>query len=205
MTRPQQHNPNSTSADARPKPSVQLALDGKPVYLFNFLAMVKVTREEQDMSGQASSTKKSDKGVKAKEIAITGLIPFREKQWLADLFNLAEATDGKGEQKKYRITNISAEAVNMREVQFSGDISASEQTVQGWTVSFTLREVNSVAEKKEQRTKKPTAKVQGEKAPAAKQSATKPAATANATEKAKSSPPPEDNSFWARINRAIGE
>lgn len=201
--------------NARPKPSVQLALNGKPVYLHNFIATVKVSREEEDMSGQKSSTKKSDKGVKAKEISITGLIPFRYKEWLSDLFSLAEATDSKGEQVKYRITNISAEAVNMREVQFSGEISASEQSVQGWTVSFTLREVNSVAEKKEQRTKKPKAKVQKEKAPVAKGKAVGSAVgAANAPEaNNKNSRPsttpkqekPEDNSIWAKINSAIGE
>ncbi|MGX2949385.1 baseplate complex protein [Ursidibacter sp. B-7004-1] len=189
------------NSDGRPKPSVQLALDGKPVYLHNFLATVKVSREEKDMSGQKSSTKKSDKGVKAKEISITGLIPFREKKWLTDLFTLAEATTGKNEQKKYRITNVSAEAINMREVQFSGDISAVEQNVQGWSVSFTLREVNSVAEKKEQRAKKPQAKVQSEKAPMAKPQNTgyqqSKSEDVKGTEK--------DDSFWGKLNNAIGE
>lgn len=154
-------------------PSVQLALDGKPIHLLNFLATVKVSREEQDMSGQKSSTKRSDKGVKAKEISITGLIPFRNKEWLRNLFLLAETSNSKGEQKIYRITNSSAEIINMREVQFSGDVSATEQNVHGWNVSFTLKEVNSVAEKKEKRTKKPKVKVQKEKAPVAKTAITK--------------------------------
>lgn len=195
------YNDKSQPKDNRPKPSVQLALDGKPVYLFNFLATVKVSREEEDMSGQKSSTKKSDKGVKAKELAVTGLIPFREKKWLSDLFQLAEATDGKGEQKKYRVTNISAEAVNMREVQFSGEISANEQAVQGWTVAFTLREVNSVAEKKEQRQQKPKAKVQSEKAPVA---TPKQGNTPTATE-SKAAEQPKDDSFWAALDKGIGE
>lgn len=190
-----------TNNHFRPKPSVQLALNGKPIYLFNFLATAKVSRQEQDMSGQKSSTKKSDKGVKAKEITITGLIPFREKTWLTDLFALAEATDSKGEQVKYRLTNITAESINMREVQFSGEITAVEQSVQGWNVSFTLREVNSVAEKKEQRTKKPKAKVQGEKAPAAGG-----AAESKTQQNAKSeNQQKKDESFWGKLNEAIGE
>lgn len=194
-------SPSSTrSQTERPRPSVQLALNGKPVYLYNFLATVKVTREEQDMSGQKSSTQKSDKGVKAKEITITGLIPFRDRAWLNDLFALAEAVDEKGEQMKYRITNISAEAINMREVQFSGEVAAVEQSVQGWNVSFTLREVNSVAEKKEQRHKKPKAKVQSEKAPAAGTTeTTKPNGAKTEAEK------PKDDSFWGKLNEAIGE
>ena len=120
------------------------------------------------MSGQKSSTKRSDKGVKAKEISISGLIPFRNKEWLRNLFKLAEATDSKGKPKTFRITNSAAEIISMREVQFSGDVSATEQQVHGWIVSFTLKEVNSVAEKKEQRMKKPKAKVQSEKAPISK-------------------------------------
>lgn len=159
-----------TPTQAR-NPSVQLALNGTPIYLHNIMMSVSVKREEKDMSGQKSSTKKSDKGVKAKELNVTGFIPYARKEWLTDLFNLAESEDGKGEQSKYRVSCTIAEAVNMREVQFSGEVTASEQSGQlGWAISFTLREVNSVAEKKDQRKQKPKAKAQGEKAPAAQSS-----------------------------------
>lgn len=155
-------------------PSVQLALNGTPIYLNNILMSVSVKREEKDMSGQKSSTKKSDKGVKAKELNVTGFIPYSQKEWLTKLFNFAESEDGKGEQSKYRVSCTVAEAVNMREVQFSGEVSATEQSGQlGWAISFTLREVNSVAEKKEQRKKKPKAKAQGEKATTAQSSTNK--------------------------------
>lgn len=157
-----------TSTQAR-NPSVQLVLNGTPIYLNNILMSVSVKREEKDMSGQKSSTKKSDKGVKAKELSVTGFIPYNRKEWLTQLFNLAEAETGKGEQTKYRVSCTVAEAVNMREVQFSGEVSATEQNGQlGWSISFRLREVNSVAEKKDQRRQKPKAKAQGENAPVAK-------------------------------------
>lgn len=165
-----QRQPTQANQGYVPKrnPSVQLALNGAPIYLHNILMTVSVKREEKDMSGQKSSTKKSDKGVKAKELSVTGFIPYNRKEWLTQLFNLAESEDGKGEQSKYRVSCTVAEAVNMREVQFSGEVSATEQNGQlGWAISFTLREVNSVAEKKDQRKKKPKAKVQGEKAPTA--------------------------------------
>lgn len=159
-----------TPTQAR-NPSVQLALNGTPIYLHNIMMSVSVKREEKDMSGQKSSTKKSDKGVKAKELNVTGFIPYARKEWLTDLFNLAESEDGKGEQSKYRVSCTIAEAVNMREVQFSGEVTAAEQSGQlGWAISFTLREVNSVAEKKDQRKQKPKAKAQGEKAPTAQSS-----------------------------------
>lgn len=144
-------------------PSVQLALNGKPIYLREFSATVSVKREEEDMSGQESSTQKSDKGMKAKELTISGVVPYRNPEWLSEIFQLAEATDKKGELVKYRITNFTANSVNMREGYFGGEISASEETVQGWKVSFKLTEQNSVAEKKAKRKKKPKAKVQDEK------------------------------------------
>ncbi|WP_288533765.1 hypothetical protein [uncultured Haemophilus sp.] len=189
-------------------PSVQLALNGTPIYLNNILMSVSVKREEKDMSGQKSSTKKSDKGVKAKELNVTGFIPYARREWLTDLFNLAESEDGKGEQSKYRVSCTIAEAVNMREVQFSGEVTAAEQSGQlGWAISFTLREVNSVAEKKDQRKKKPKAKAQGEKAPAAKSSNAQ-GGNQSAVEKggkSEQSQTKQDDSFWGKIDKELGE
>lgn len=189
-------------------PSVQLALNGTPIYLNNILMSVSVKREEKDMSGQKSSTKKSDKGVKAKELNVTGFIPYARREWLTDLFNLAESEDGKGEQSKYRVSCTIAEAVNMREVQFSGEVTAAEQSGQlGWSISFTLREVNSVAEKKDQRKQKPKAKAQGEKAPAAKSSNAQ-GGNQSAVEKggkSEQSQTKQDDSFWGKIDRELGK
>lgn len=189
-------------------PSVQLALNGTPIYLNNILMSVSVKREEKDMSGQKSSTKKSDKGVKAKELNVTGFIPYSQQEWLTKLFNLAESEDGKGEQSKYRVSCTIAEAVNMREVQFSGEVSAIEQNGQlGWAISFTLREVNSVAEKKDQRKKKPKAKAQGEKAPAAKSSNAQ-GGNQSAVEKggkSEQSQTKQDDSFWGKIDKDLGK
>ncbi|MFZ7174707.1 hypothetical protein ACLSYX_07810 [[Pasteurella] aerogenes] len=189
-------------------PSVQLALNGKPIYLNNILISISLRREEKDMSGQKSSTKKSDKGIKAKELSVSGLIPYNRREWLTELFKLAEAEDGKGEQEKFRVSCVTAETVNMREVQFSETISAQElQDKLAWQVSFTLREINSVAEKKEQRKPKPKAKVQSENAPeaGAKQSINSAQSvkdnssdTSNSTQQTE-----EDNSIWAKINKAL--
>lgn len=169
-------------------PSVQLALNGKPVYLMEFMASVKVIRENEDMSGQASGTAKADKGVKAKELSVTGMIPFRRAKWLTHLFQLAEATDKTGKQIVYRIANMSAKAVNMREGVFSGEVTADEQRVQGWLVSFKLVEQNSVSEKKAKTKEKPTAKTQSEKGKD-KTKATKPKTEKAKAEKAKTTKP----------------
>ena len=152
-------------------PSVQLALNGTPIYMHNLMTSVSVKREQKDMSGSKSSTKNSEKGVKAKELQVSGIIPYERKEWLTTLFNLAEAETGKGEQAKYRVSSVTAEAVNMREVQFADTVNAQEMENRlAWQVSFTLREVNSVAEKKEARKAKPQVKTQGEKAPVAQSS-----------------------------------
>ena len=122
-------------------PAIQLALNGQPIYLREFRANVSVNRENEDMSGQKSTTKKAEKGVKSKTLSVTGVIPYRNADWLKTLFKLAEA-EGKGGQVKYRISNITAQAVNMREGMFS------------W------KEVNSVAEKTANRQAKPKTKKQ---------------------------------------------
>ncbi|TCJ98842.1 hypothetical protein EV694_1269 [Volucribacter psittacicida] len=179
------------------KPSVQLALNGTPIYLNNIIMSLSVKREEKDMSGQKSSTKKSDKGIKAKELTVNGIIPYKCKEWLTDLFKLAEAEDEKGEQVKYRVSAIIAESVNMREVTFSDSITATEQqNNMAWQISFTLREVNSIAEKKEARKAKPQAKVQSEQAPVAKP---------QTEQTQESQPEQEDNSFWKTLDDAVGK
>ena len=138
-------------------PAIQLALNGQPIYLREFRANVSVNRENEDMSGQKSTTKKAEKGVKSKTLSVTGVIPYRNADWLKTLFKLAEA-EGKGGQVKYRISNITAQAV--REGMFDGEVSAQEQDVMGWRVSFSLKEVNSVAEKTANRQAKPKTKKQ---------------------------------------------
>ncbi|OOF58935.1 hypothetical protein [Rodentibacter myodis] len=199
----QSQQTNQGASVPKRNPSVQLALNGTPIYLHNILMTVSVKREEKDMSGQKSSTKKSDKGVKAKELSVTGFIPYNHKEWLTQLFNLAESEDGKGEQSKYRVSCTVAEAVNMREVQFSGEVTATEQNGQlGWVVSFTLREVNSVAEKKDQRKKKPKAKVQSEKAPTAQNTNKSAVENSGKSDETKQE---KDDSVWAKINNAIGD
>lgn len=140
-------------------PSIQLALNGQPIYLREFRASVSVSRENEDMSGQKSSTKKAEKGVKSKKLTVTGVIPYRNAEWLQTIFKLAEAESGGG-QAKYRISNITAQTVNMREGVFDGEVTADEQDVQGWRVSFSLKETNSVAEKTANRKAKPKTKKQ---------------------------------------------
>lgn len=115
----------------------------------------------EDASGQSSSTDSAETGIKAKMLSISGFVPFRDQQQLTDLFKLAEATDG-GARETYRISNKTAEALGIKQVKFSSKIEAVEQeTTRQWNVSFTLAEVRSVPQKKEERAPQPAAAQQG--------------------------------------------
>lgn len=188
------------NAQQQRNPAVWLALNGEPIYLLNPIITVSITREEKDMSGQKSSTKKSEKGVKAKEMTVSGLIPYRRKEWLEKLFSLCEASDKKGAQTKYRVSSRSAEAANMREVQFSDKLTAYEQDQrQAWRVDFKLREVNSVSEKREKRKAKPKKKTHSETAPAAKPTAGNTPAQAPVDKK------PEEESWITKVSRTVDD
>lgn len=106
--------------------------------------------KDKDQSGQTSGTQKSEGGIKAKELNVSGLIPFRNSEDLSRLFSLAEGVDDGGKQIVYRVSNTTATAINMRQATFTGRLSAPEsESLRAWNVSFTLREYSSVPEKKE--------------------------------------------------------
>ncbi len=115
----------------------------------------------EDASGQSSSTESAETGIKAKMLTVTGFILFVDEQQLTDLFKLAEATEG-GARTTYRISNKTAEALGIKQVKFASKIEAVEQeTTRQWNVSFTLAEVRSVPQKKEERAPQVAAAQQG--------------------------------------------
>ena len=115
----------------------------------------------EDASGQTSNTDSAETGMKAKMLTVSGLIPFKNAQTLTDLYTMAEATEA-GARVIYRISNITAEAIGIKQVRFSSKIEAVEQeTTRQWMVTFTLAEYRSVPQKVEERTAEPTALEQG--------------------------------------------
>lgn len=132
--------------------TVMLALNGEQILMDNMMVIPSLQFEESDKSGQTSSTSTSEKGVKAKELRVTGLIPYKRAKQLTRLFALAEATGSDNGRQRYRVANITAQAVNFREGIFAGRIDATEQQkLMAWRVQFTLREQRSVSEKKQER------------------------------------------------------
>ncbi|ENA4999586.1 hypothetical protein OM235_13840 [Escherichia albertii] len=129
---------------------VILTLNGETVKMLNLKVEAVLPFKDKDQSGQTSGTQKSEGGIKAKELNVTGTVPFRNVEFLTRIFELAEGVDGGGAQTVYRVSNFTAAAINMRQATFTGRVSAPESdSLRAWNVSFTLREYSSVPEKKE--------------------------------------------------------
>lgn len=127
---------------------IMLALDGEAIPLKAIRVSPKMTIETKDKSGQSSSTTKSENGIKAKELSVSGLVDFKNKALLSRIFALAEAKGSGGAGKRYRVACPVAQAINMRMGMFTGNIEAIEQDDKlAWKVSFTLTEQVSTAEK----------------------------------------------------------
>ncbi len=130
----------------------QLALDGELIKLKNCKVELTMQLADQDMSGQSSSTSSSEQGDKAKEIKISGIIPFTDSAQLSRLFTMASTKDDAGNRKIWRVGSTSARVAQIRQAKFFGQITAPEHpTFMAWNVSFQLRECLSVAELAEQR------------------------------------------------------
>ncbi|WP_411705657.1 hypothetical protein [Edaphovirga cremea] len=130
---------------------IVLALDGEAILLKDILVSPSMPIPEKDQSGQATSTASAEQGIKAKELRVSGLIPFADKEQLTRLFALAEAKGTGGAMKRYRVANEVAQAIKFREATFSGTLDVAPQKDKlAWLVNFTLKEYNSVAERKAQ-------------------------------------------------------
>ncbi|EKN4206941.1 hypothetical protein [Yersinia ruckeri] len=142
---------------------VMLALDGEAIPLKGLTVTPTMQFQEKDQSGQTSSTATAEQGIKAKELRISGLVPFSTPEVLTRIFALAEAKGAGGGLKRYRVANQVAQAINFRQATFTGAIDAPKQDGKmAWLVTFTLKEFMSVPEKKEARAgSKTKAKKQG--------------------------------------------
>ncbi|WP_421187275.1 hypothetical protein [Aeromonas enteropelogenes] len=177
--------------------TAMLTLDGEPIVMKSMRITVSMQFQDKDSSGQTSSTSSSEQGAKAKELDISGLVPFNDEQALSRLFELADAKGDGGKRHIYRVGSLLAKSVKVRQAKFAGRITASEQEgLLAWQVQFTLREHNSVPEKREQRMPKAPAKVgQGT-------ANTKPAQSANSND-GKSATEQEQLSSWEQTVKGL--
>lgn len=140
--------------------TTMLTLDGEPIVMKSMRISASMQFQDKDQSGQTSSTSSSEQGEKAKELDVSGLVPFNDEQTLSRLFELADSKSDGGKRHIYRVGSLLAKSVKVRQAKFAGRITASEQEgLLAWQVQFTLREHNSVPEKREQRLPKAPATV----------------------------------------------
>ncbi|MEX9886280.1 MULTISPECIES: hypothetical protein [Providencia] len=142
--------------------TITLALNGEAIPLKNLAVTPSMMFQDKDQSGQSSSTAVAEQGIKPKELRITGILPFTEHKAFSRLFALAEAKEN-GNLKRYRVANLTAQAINFRIGTFTNSIDASKiEGKQAWQITFTLREHLSVSEKREARANsKVASKTQG--------------------------------------------
>lgn len=141
-----------------------LLLDGEKVQGKGLKITANLRIESDDMSGQTSNSTSAHKGFKPKTLTVSLLIRFADQEQLRNLMRLAEATEGGGQLKTYRIVNDTAAAFGVRQVQFSDGVSAREDdSLAAWRVQFTLVEKLSNPERVEKR--RPANGVTGQSAP----------------------------------------
>ena len=124
---------------------------------------IKLPFGDSDLSGQSSSTTSAETGTKAKELSVSLIVPFENKEWLTAIDILAEAQDKTtGARTVYRVGHDAANAIKFYEAKFSRELTIRElEDTQGWQVGFMMKEHLSVPERKSQREPIKPAKQQG--------------------------------------------
>ena len=107
--------------------TAMLTLDGEPIVMKSMRITASMQFQDKDSSGQTSSTSSSEQGAKAKELDISGLVPFKDERSLSRLFELADAKGDGGKRHIYRVGSLLAKSVKVRQAKFAGRITASEQ------------------------------------------------------------------------------
>ena len=118
----------------------------------------KLPIRNKDQSGDSTATDTTTGGTKAKIISVSGRIAKEAAENLRTLIRLAEAENDDGSRVQYTISEMlhfttkDEVAADVRTVIFHEDLDAREiEGLHAWAVTFSLREVISVPELKQQR------------------------------------------------------
>lgn len=129
-----------------------LLLDGQQVRGIGLKVTASLRIESGDLSGQTSNSDTAHNGFKPKTLTVALTIRYKEAEQLRTLMSLAEATEGGGQLKTYRVVNDTAAAFGVRQVQFTDGVSAREDdSLAAWRIQFTLVEKLSNPERVEAR------------------------------------------------------
>lgn len=132
-----------------------MMLDNYPVPRQEFRVAMSMQFDAASLGAQTSATDSAHKGIKPKEFNVSFIIPFDDASAVRQLLAVAEATNTDGSLHVYDIVSDTANACNVRQVRFTDSFRVVEEaTRRCWSVSFTLREFLSIAEKAEQRIEK---------------------------------------------------
>ena len=118
--------------------------------------------ESKELSGQTSSSDRSEEGIKPCTLSVSVQIAFDDAADLTRLREMATALDTAGSLQVYDIVNETASAMKVRQVTFMDNFSVAQAgNLRAWQVSFTLVEHRSISEKIEQRQPQKIAQNQG--------------------------------------------
>ncbi|MEA4863397.1 MAG: hypothetical protein AB7F40_05650 [Victivallaceae bacterium] len=138
--------------------SSELKIPGK-----NLKVRVGCPFERKDLSGDGSGTEFAAAGDKPAKISCSLQLPIAEAAQLTKLVTWARWRDENGDPVSYRISDYLVNAFQIKQVIFEGDFTSEEDSeLRAINVAFGLREVKSVAEKKEADIKKELAKIEQE-------------------------------------------
>lgn len=108
--------------------------------------------ETESLGGNTSATDRAQNGIKPKGLTVSLVIKFDDADHLRNLVRLAESVDSNGKLTVFDIVDDTAQAMNIRQVQFNDAFNVREMgDKKAWRVNFTLAEYLSVPEKTEQR------------------------------------------------------
>jgi hypothetical protein len=128
-----------------------IALDGVSLNGKEIKMQITYTISTEDLSGQSSSTADAETGHKAQVIRVRMLIPENTPDDLKAIRQLAGKLDEDGTRHIYTIVNDTAEAMDIRQVKFYGDMAIrQDERLKAWRTTFLLKEHRSIAEKQEQ-------------------------------------------------------
>lgn len=117
--------------------------------------------ETESLGGNTSASDRANNGIKPKVLIVTLVIKFDAADHLRELVRVAEAVDSNGKLVVYDILDDTAQAMGVRQVQFSDDFNVRQIPGQNaWRVNFTLQEYLSIPEKIEQRAQVQTSEAQ---------------------------------------------
>jgi hypothetical protein len=127
--------------------SENYTVPGKNLKVSGSFAMVR-----KDLGGFTSGTDFSSGGVKPKRLNVALDLPYAQEDDMKQLTAIATAVDSDGDPINYDIVDRTARAMLIRQVHFQDNFRVAEHdTLEAWSVSFTLEEWRSIPELVEQR------------------------------------------------------